>query len=230
MAWMIGRNHCTVPTGRLQLGSRTNLNVHYEKTTINNFGGGMGMMGMNIYSPMMNMGMMGMNMYSPMMNMGMMGMDMYSPMMNMGMMGMDMYSPMMGLYGGYYGDSAGATTTIVGSIINSVGQLAGMTGQIINAKKSQPSEETESSKKEESTTNAEIKEQIKKLQAANQKRLEELQELKEQSKLYQEGITMSSDGSYVAKVKDKDGNEIELKGETLAEIRKLKKDHEASLA
>ena len=40
MAWMVGRNHYTVPTGRLDLGSKPNINIHTEKI-YNNYGTGM---------------------------------------------------------------------------------------------------------------------------------------------------------------------------------------------
>ena len=219
MAWMIGRNHCTVPTGRLQLGSRTSMNVHFEKTTVNNFGGCGGM----------SMGMMGMDMYNPM-NMGIMGMGMYNP-MGMGMMGMGVYNPMdmmgMGVYGDCYGGGAGTTTTIIGGILNSIGQLAGVTGGIINAKKSE-SKSTEDDSASSSEIK-ELKEQVELLKQEQQKRVKEIEECKELSKLYQEGISKDNDGKYVVKVKDKDGKTIELKGETPEEVRKLKKEHEAKL-
>ena len=215
MSWMIGRNHCTVPTGRLNLGSSPNVNIHAEKTNINNFGT-MGMdMGASIYSPMMMGGMMGM--YNPMMMGGMMGM--YNPMM---MGGMGMY-PMGGLYGDCYGGGAGTTAATVGTIFNTLGALAGAIAQ----KKTDGAGGTEQPETNPET-NPEASVETQRTRATVQsEKVREVQQRKlesEKLELAKEGITVNSDGTYSTTVKDLNGKDIQIKSNSKEDIRAKKQE------
>lgn len=203
MSWMIGRNHCTVPTGRLNLGSSPNVNIHAEKTNINNFGT-MGMdMGASIYSQMMMGGMMGM----------------YNPMM---MGGMGMY-PMGGLYGDCYGGGAGTTAATVGTIFNTLGALAGAIAQ----KKTDGAGGTEQPETNPET-NPEASVETQRTRAAVQsEKVREVQQRKlesEKLELAKEGITVNSDGTYSTTVKDLNGKDIQIKSNSKEDIRAKKQE------
>ena len=208
MSWMIGRNHCTVPTGRRNLGSSPNVYIRTEKTSINNFG----MMGMDtgasIYSPMMMGGMMGM--YNPMM-MG--GMGMYNPMMMGGM----------GLYGDCYGGGAGTTAATVGTIFNTLGALAGAIAQ----KKTDGAGGTEQPETNPET-NPEASVETPGTRAAVQsEKVREVQQRKlesEKLELAKEGITVNSDGTYSTTVKDLNGKDIQIKSNSKEDIRAKKQE------
>ena len=223
MAWMIGRNHCTVPTGRLTLGSRTNLNINYQKTTINNFGGGAGIFGCGGFGN--GMGMMGM-------------MGMYP---SMGMYGMDMMG-MYGMYPAYNNDRADA-----GAILTGVGAMAGAVGGIISAISGSKAQKTETPAEENSETPAnnqfkefqtQTNEQLASMNTKLQAALKENQNLKAQAAEYQqqqeaaqlkkEGITKNEDGSFTTTYKDLTGKEVEIKGSDLNQLRmdKLNKENE----
>ena len=226
MAWMIGRNHCTVPTGRLTLGSRTNLNINYQKTTINNFGGGAGIFGCGGFGN--GMGMMGM-------------MGMYPSMGMYGMGGMDMMG-MYGMYPAYNNDRADA-----GAILTGVGAMAGAVGGIISAISGSKAQKTETPAEENSETPAnnqfkefqtQTNEQLASMNTKLQAALKENQNLKAQAAEYQqqqeaaqlkkEGITKNEDGSFTTTYKDLTGKEVEIKGSDLNQLRmdKLNKENE----
>ena len=226
MAWMIGRNHCTVPTGRLTLGSRTNLNINYQKTTINNFGGGAGIFGCGGFGN--GMGMMGM-------------MGMYPSMGMYGMGGMDMMG-MYGMYPAYNNDRADA-----GAILTGVGAMAGAVGGIISAISGSKAQKTETPAEENSETpennqfkefQTQTNEQLASMNTKLQAALKENQNLKAQAAEYQqqqeaaqlkkEGITKNEDGSFTTTYKDLTGKEVEIKGSDLNQLRmdKLNKENE----
>ena len=203
MSWMIGRNHCTVPTGRLNLGSSPNVNIHAEKTNINNFGTMEMDMGASIYSQMMMGGMMGM----------------YNPMM---MGGMGMY-PMGGLYGDCYGGGAGTTAATVGTIFNTLGALAGAIAQ----KKTDGAGGTEQPETNPET-NPEASVETQRTRAAVQsEKVREVQQRKlesEKLELAKEGITVNSDGTYSTTVKDLNGKDIQIKSNSKEDIRAKKQE------
>ncbi len=220
MSWMIGRNHCTVPTGRLKLGSRTNLNINYQKTTINNFGGGAGAFGCGGFGA--GMGMMGM-------------MGMYPTMGMMGMYGMG------GMYPVYNDSRADA-----GAILTGVGAMADAVGGIISAIAGNKAQKTEAPEKEQqaetpannqfSEFQAQTTEQLASMNTKLQAALKENQDLKAQAAEYQkqqqaaqlkkEGITLNEDGSYTTTYKDITGKEVEIKGSDLNELRMQKLNNE----
>ena len=229
MSWMIGRNHCTVPTGRLTLGSRTNLNINYQKTTINNFGGGAGAFGCGAFGA--GMGMMGMMGMYP--TMGMMGM--YPTMGMMGMYGMG------GMYPVYNDSRADA-----GAILTGVGAMADAVGGIISAIAGNKAQKTEAPEEEQQTETpannqfeefqAQTTEQLASMNTKLQAALKENQDLKAQAAEYQkqqqaaqlkkEGITLNEDGSYTTTYKDITGKELEIKGSDLNELRMQKLNNE----
>ena len=238
MSWMIGRNHCTVPTGRLTLGSRTNLNINYQKTTINNFGGGAGDFGCGGFGA--GMGMMGMMGMYP--TMGMMGM--YP---TMGMMGMYPTMGMMGMYGmggmyPVYNDSRADA----GAILTGVGAMASAVGGIISAIAGNKAQKTEAPEEEQhaetpannqfSEFQAQTTEQLASMNTKLQAALKENQDLKAKAAEYQkqqqaaqlkkEGITLNEDGSYTTTYKDITGKEVEIKGSDLNELRMQKLNNE----
>ena len=235
MSWMIGRNHCTVPTGRLTLGSRTNLNINYQKTTINNFGEGAGVFGCGGFGA--GMGMMGMmGMYPTMGMMGMYGMGgMYPTMGMMGMYGMG------GMYPVYNDSRADA-----GAILTGVGAMAGAVGGIISAIAGNKAQKTEAPEEEQQTEppannqfeefQAQTTEQLASMNTKLQAALKENQDLKAQAAEYQkqqqaaqlkkEGITINEDGSYTTTYKDITGKEVELKSTDLNQLRIQKLNNE----
>lgn len=216
---MIGRNHCTVPTGRLTLGSRTNLNINYQKTTINNFGGGAGVFGCGGFGA--GMGMMGM-------------MDMYG----MGMYGMG------GMYPVYNDSRADA-----GAILTGVGAMAGAVGGIISAIAGNKAQKTEAPEEEQQTEppannqfsefQAQTTEQLASMNTKLQAALKENQDLKAQAAEFQkqqqaaqlkkEGITLNEDGSYTTTYKDITGKEVELKSTDLNQLRIQKLNNESEV-
>ena len=255
MSWMIERNHCTVPTGRLTLGSRTNLNINYQKTTINNFGGGAGVFGCGGFGA--GMGMMGMMGMYP--TMGMMGMYPTMGMMGMyptmGMMGMYPTMGMMDMYGmGMYGMGGmypvyNDSRADAGAILTGVGAMADAVGGIISAIAGNKAQKTEAPEEEQQTEppannqfsefQAQTTEQLASMNTKLQAALKENQDLKAQAAEYQkqqqaaqlkkEGITINEDGSYTTTYKDITGKEVELKSTDLNQLRIQKLNNESEV-
>lgn len=207
MSWMVGRNHYTVPVGRLDLGRKPNINIHTEKI-YNNYGSGYSPMPFGMYGGGFGYG------YNTM-PFGMYGGFDYGA-------GFGYYDPgltkgekwMLGL---------GGVATIGGAI------LSAFTGQTKTPELEETASNIELTEKQEAQL-AEIKKKQEAATARYEKLLAENKELKERAALYSEGIEKNDDGTYTASIKDVFGQTQTIKASSLEDIRESKKEKEEEIS
>lgn len=203
MSWMIGRNHCTVPTGRLNLGSRTNLNINYQKTTINNLGGGAGILGCG---------------------MGMYGMGGMYPMYPSN--GADTAAILTGV-----GDLAEATGGIIEALTNKKSKKTETSSSETpqnNPANNEFAEFQKQTSEQLGTLNQKLQAALKENQELKEKAAE-FQKQQQAAQLKKEGITINEDGSYTTTYKDITGKEVELKSTDLNQLRIQKLNNESEV-
>lgn len=198
---MVGRDHCTVPTGRLDLGRKPNINIHTEKI-VNNYGTGYGA--------------------------GFMGMPyggMYGAGYDCGYGNYQNYDNELSK-GEKWMLALGGITSIGGAIL---GAFTGNNKVEDESKKAQVSGDTAQLTEQQQAQLADLQKQQETKRALLDQALAEKQKLVEESKLYQEGITKNDDGTYAATVKDIFGNNQKITASTPDEVRTAKKEAEAEL-
>ncbi len=200
MSWMVGRNHYTVPAGRLDLGRKPNINIHTEKI-YNNYGTGFaGMPYGSIYG-----GMYGGFDYGY-------GYGNYDTGLTKGEKWMLALGGIASLGGAVLSAFTGGSQKV---------ESAGTdTAQAESQSKPLTAEDVAQITRE--TIESTMSELQKKENA-------EIAERKEAAKLQQEGITKNDDGTYTATVKDIFGQTQTITASTLAEVRSNKEKQESEI-
>lgn len=187
MSWMIGKNKCTFPQGRLDLGYKPNLRINVEKTNYN----------YGIYDQYLNN---------------------YRYCDN--------------------GPSSLDLVTGIGATVVNAANAGLEIAAAIKGAKAEKKDETGNANEQPETTNLsedqqaqinELKQQQEKSKALLQKAITENQELKELSKLHQEGIEKNDDGTYTTTIKDVFGNAQKITANTVEEVRETKKAEETKI-